>query len=115
MRAFNYHCFNRYILNYHGNFVIVEDYQDGDLYTDDEVWGSYVFDLKNNKYLEIPFHFLGAYGCDKIADLDSHDEEEWQSIDDDYSFLPDDEVRAYYEKEIEELDDEVNIVKLDGV
>ena len=102
LKPFNPFCYSRYILNYNGTFVIVEDYQDGELWSDNEIWGSYVFDVKNGKYLNLGGHFLESrYQC-ALKTLDDY-KDCWAPITD-YISSHDDETKKYYSEMIEKCE-----------
>ena len=96
-------AFRHYILNYHGNPVIVEDFSDGDMWSDDEIWGSFVVDMKNKKYLFADLGFLDAYNQNPVEELDLYKENEWMPMED-HSYWSYGGTKKYYLSEIEKYE-----------
>lgn len=73
-KTFHYACFQRYILNYHSNSMIVEkyraDYYDSENDKFDSYYGSCVYDLKNNRYANIRNFFLNVGEEDADKEID---------------------------------------------
>lgn len=109
--AFNYHCFQQLIVNWHGKILIIECFQDGDIWSDEEVYGTCIFDLGNHQFLNIYGDYIDYNPNFAIKDLDRWLEQsydEWESINDRY-FGTDEEVHSvieYYKKEIEKFKSE---------
>ena len=47
-----YCCYDAEIINIDGNFYVQEDYQEGSIWSDDEIWGSKLYDLENKRKIE---------------------------------------------------------------
>lgn len=110
MKSFSDDCVRHYILNYHGTPVIVEDYSWGD-WGDEEAWGSFVFDLKNDKFLDSYREFLDAYDQDPVETLDGL-KDEWVTMDDNY-MCQNNSVKCYYQKIIKDFDISSGILDLE--
>ena len=112
MKSIHPDCFTRYIFNYHGTPVILENYQDDG---EDECWGTYIFDLKNRRYLLLYGYFVDEFDTDSEKYLDLF-KDEWESL---YSYVDknyDKETLKYYRvkiKEYEKAGSTPYIVKLD--
>jgi len=111
-KSFNYSCFYRYILNYHGNPVIVEDYEE-DYYDENnpdacfDDYGSCVYDVKNNKYTNIRNFFLTINAEEAEKEIDNL-AGEWEDLNKDSDDVRCDidfnEVRQRYLEKIEEFE-----------
>lgn len=111
-KSFNYSCFSRYILNYHGNPVIVEDYEE-DYYDENDPdacfddYGSCIYDVRNNKYTNIRNFFLSISAKEAEKEIDKL-AGEWEDLnkdsDDVRCDIDFDEVRQRYLEEIEEFE-----------
>lgn len=109
--TFIYCCFNRYIMNYHGIPVIVEDYEE-DYYDENDPdacfddYGSYVFDLKNNKCANIRNFFLSVRTEEAIKEIDKF--ADWEEIDFDCEYIVIDDifkdVLKHYQEKIDEYE-----------
>ena len=104
-KSFNYHCFEQHIVNWHGKILILELYQDGDIWSDDEVWGTCIFDLKENKFIDLFGVYVDTRFDQVITSLDYYlgDSSEWKSLDDNNFSYNDDKVIEYYNECIKNI------------
>lgn len=50
----NFFTFEATIVNVFGNKCVLEKYQDGEIWSDDEYWGSVLYDFENDRYTNFP-------------------------------------------------------------
>lgn len=53
-------AFHSFIFSLDGKYYVQEDFQDGELWSEDEVWGSILFDLDNMKEISISGLYVDA-------------------------------------------------------
>lgn len=54
----NFFTFDVEVVMVFGHKCILEKYQDGEIWSDDEYWGSVLYDFDNDKYINFPIYVL---------------------------------------------------------
>lgn len=57
----NFFTFEAIIVNVFGNKCVLERYQDGEIWSDDEYWGSVLYDFENDRYANFPSYIDENY------------------------------------------------------
>lgn len=99
-----YCAFESFIFEIDGNWYVQEDYQDGEIWSEEEIWGSTLYDLENKRKLEWPVYISPDDWIDYIYRED--DWEDMYEFEDKYGIY--NEAIEYYKNEIEKLKHENN-------
>ena len=58
----NYATFEAFPMIVFGHKCISEDYQDGEIWSDEEYWGSILYDFDDDKYYQAPCYIQSKIG-----------------------------------------------------
>ena len=97
-----YCAFQSDIFEIDGYWYVQEDFQDGEIWSDEEIWGSTLYDLENKRKIEWPVYITDNDEWKNIIPRD----DQWSDMD--YEFETDayKESIEYYLTEINKLKDE---------
>lgn len=62
----NFFTFVTYPVEVFGHRCVVEEYQDGEIWSDEEYWGSVLYDLDNDRYCEVSGYEYGSEDWERI-------------------------------------------------
>jgi len=108
-------CFGHRIFDWHGTPLIVEDCQDGEFFSEEEVWGSWIFDIANQKFIRLPDYLSANHerAVEEIDNFINNCHYEWISFDDDECLYTNDfgdnlryfnETNDFYKTELEKYE-----------
>jgi len=89
--TFDYATFTTYKVNVFGHICVVEEYQDGDIWSDNEYWGSRLWDFDGNRYLTVSGYEYGGDDYENIINRWQKHGDPWDNtIDEHIEMCPDD-------------------------
>lgn len=97
-----YCTFESFIFEIDGHWYVQEDYQDGEIWSEDEIWGSILYDLENRRKID-----LAVYVTSK-SDWEHHiyNQSNWEDMDYEFESETYKEGLEYYMNEIKRLENE---------
>ena len=72
----NYATFEAFPMIVFGHKCISEDYQDGEIWSDEEYWGSILYDFDDDKYYQAPCYIQSEKGWEDLINRWKQDHED---------------------------------------
>ena len=96
----NYATFEAFPMIVFGHKCISEDYQDGEIWSDEEYWGSTLYDFDDDKYYQAPCYIQSEKGWEDLINRwkQNHEDPSDGNISEDFDSEADIEAINFYKE-----------------